>query len=88
MILTGNFTVADPGNTEQYPHDFKTAFAPVPVPPAGSEPKEYEGKYFTSGNMLALGANSTNKEASFAYEIHDNSRFGQQTRVLWLQESE
>ncbi|MGE7824057.1 ABC transporter substrate-binding protein [Paenibacillus sp. NPDC093718] len=65
MILTGNFTVADPGNTEQYPHDFKTAFAPVPVPPAGSEPKEYEGKYFTSGNMLALGANSTNKEASF-----------------------
>jgi multiple sugar transport system substrate-binding protein len=65
MILTGNFTIADPGNTEQYPHDFKTAFAPVPVPPAGMEPKEYEGKYFTSGSMLALGANSTNKEASF-----------------------
>ncbi|MGG4342274.1 ABC transporter substrate-binding protein [Paenibacillus lautus] len=65
MILTGNFTIADPGNTEQYPHDFKTAFAPVPVPPAGSEPKEYEGKYFTSGSMLAMGANSSNKEASF-----------------------
>jgi len=65
MILTGNFTIADPGNTEQYPHDFKTAFAPVPVPPAGWEPKEYEGKYFTSGNMLAMGANSANKEASF-----------------------
>lgn len=65
MILTGNFTIADPGNTEQYPHDFKTAFAPVPVPPAGSEPKEYEGKYFTSGSMLAMGANSANKEASF-----------------------
>lgn len=65
MILTGNFTIADPGNTEQYPHNFKTAFAPVPVPPAGWEPKEYEGKYFTSGNMLAMGANSANKEASF-----------------------
>lgn len=65
MILTGNFTIADPGNTEQYPHDFKTAFAPVPVPPAGWEPKEYEGKYFTSGSMLAMGANSANKEASF-----------------------
>lgn len=65
MILTGNFTIADPGNTEQYPHEFKTAFAPVPVPPAGWEPKEYEGKYFTSGNMLAMGANSANKEASF-----------------------
>ncbi|MBT2762097.1 extracellular solute-binding protein [Paenibacillus sp. ISL-20] len=65
MILTGNFTIADPGNTDQYPHDFKTAFAPVPVPPAGWEPKEYEGKYFTSGSMLAMGANSSNKEASF-----------------------
>ncbi|MGG3281605.1 ABC transporter substrate-binding protein [Paenibacillus solani] len=65
MILTGNFTIADPGNTEQYPHEFKTAFAPVPVPPAGWEPKEYEGKYFTSGNMLAMGANSANKDASF-----------------------
>lgn len=65
MILTGNFTIADPGNTEQYPHEFKTAFAPVPVPPAGWEPKEYEGKYFTSGNMLAMGANSANKAASF-----------------------
>lgn len=30
MILAGNWTIADPGNTEQYPHDFKTAFAPVP----------------------------------------------------------
>lgn len=65
MILTGNFTIPDPGNTEQYPHDFKTAFAPVPVPPAGSEPKGYEGKYFTSGNMLAMGETSENKEASF-----------------------
>ncbi|WP_435924727.1 ABC transporter substrate-binding protein [Paenibacillus sp. DYY-L-2] len=65
MILSGNWTIPDPGNTEQYPHTFKTAFAPVPVPPAGAEPKGYEAKYFTSGNMLALGATSENKEASF-----------------------
>lgn len=65
MILTGNFTIADPGNTEQYPHNFKTAFAPVPVPPAGAEPKGYEGKYFTSGSQIAMGATSKNKDASF-----------------------
>ncbi|WP_246608447.1 ABC transporter substrate-binding protein [Paenibacillus agaridevorans] len=65
MILTGNFTIPDPGNTEQYPHDFKTAFAPVPVPPAGSEPKDYEGKYFTSGSQIAMGATSKHKEAAF-----------------------
>jgi ABC-type glycerol-3-phosphate transport system substrate-binding protein len=65
MILTGNFTIPDPGNTEQYPHQFKTAFAPVPVPPAGSEPKDYEGKYFTSGSQIAMGATSKHKEAAF-----------------------
>lgn len=66
MILTGNFTIPDPGNQEQYPHDFKTAFAPVPLPPAGTEPKEYDnGKYFTSGSQLVMGATSKHKEASF-----------------------
>lgn len=66
MILTGNFTIPDPANQEQYPHDFVTAFAPVPLPPAGAEPKEYDnGKYFTSGNQLVMGSTSKNKEASF-----------------------
>lgn len=66
MILTGNFTIPDPGNQEQYPHDFVTAFAPVPLPPAGAEPKEYEdGKYFTSGGQVVMGATSKHKEASF-----------------------
>ena len=66
MILTGNFTIPDPGNQEQYPHDFVTAFAPVPLPPKGAEPKEYEdGKYFTSGSQLVMGATSKHKEASF-----------------------
>ncbi|MEF2246791.1 ABC transporter substrate-binding protein [Paenibacillus sp. IITD108] len=66
MILTGNFTIPDPGNQDQYPHDFKTAFAPVPLPPKGAEPKEYDnGKYFTSGSQLVMGNTSKNKEASF-----------------------
>ncbi|WP_055108224.1 ABC transporter substrate-binding protein [Paenibacillus ihumii] len=65
MILTGNFTIPDPGNTEQYPHTFKTAFAPVPVPPKGAEPKGYEGKYFTSGSQIAMGSTSENKEAAY-----------------------
>jgi len=66
MLLTGNFTLPDPANQEQYPHDFVTAFAPVPLPPAGVEPKEYEGgKYFTSGNMLVMGSTTGNPEASF-----------------------
>ncbi|MGN7382603.1 ABC transporter substrate-binding protein [Paenibacillus sp. SAFN-117] len=66
MILTGNWTIPDAGNQEQYPHQFKTAFAPVPLPPQGAEPKEYEGgKYFTSGNQLAIGTTSKHKEAAF-----------------------
>ncbi|WP_253298037.1 ABC transporter substrate-binding protein [Paenibacillus sp. MSJ-34] len=66
MILTGNFTIPDAGNQEQYPHQFKTAFAPVPLPPQGAEPKEYEGgKYFTSGSQVAMGATSKHKDAAF-----------------------
>ncbi|SFE04313.1 ABC-type glycerol-3-phosphate transport system, substrate-binding protein [Paenibacillus catalpae] len=66
MILTGSFTIPDVGNQEQYPHTFKTAFAPVPLPPKGAEPKDYEGgKYFTSGNSVVMGENSKHKDASF-----------------------
>ncbi|OBZ13216.1 ABC transporter substrate-binding protein [Bacillus sp. FJAT-26390] len=66
MILSGSWMVPDPGNLEQYPHDFVTAFAPVPLPPASAEPKDYEGgKYFVGGSHLAIGATSKNKEASF-----------------------
>ncbi|MGO4348207.1 ABC transporter substrate-binding protein [Paenibacillus sp. MCAF9] len=66
MILSGSFMIPDPGNTEQYPHDFKTAFAPVPLPPANAQPKDYEGgKYFVGGGHLVMGATSKHKEASF-----------------------
>ncbi|WP_438347619.1 ABC transporter substrate-binding protein [Paenibacillus sp. FA6] len=66
MILSGSFMIPDPGNLEQYPHDFKTAFAPVPLPPKEALPKDYgDGKYFVGGGQLAMGATSKNKEASF-----------------------
>ncbi|WP_420819028.1 ABC transporter substrate-binding protein [Paenibacillus nanensis] len=66
MVLAGSWMVPDPGNLEQYPHDFVTAFAPVPLPPAGAEPKDYEGgKYFVGGGHLTMGATSKHKEASF-----------------------
>ncbi|GIP21008.1 ABC transporter substrate-binding protein [Paenibacillus sp. J22TS3] len=66
MILSGSFMTPDPGNTEQYPHTFKTAFAPVPLPPKNAEPKDYEGgKYFVGGNHVVMGASSKHKEESF-----------------------
>ncbi|MDQ0091334.1 ABC-type glycerol-3-phosphate transport system substrate-binding protein [Paenibacillus anaericanus] len=66
MILSGSFMIPDPGNTEQYPHDFKTAFAPVPLPTQDALPKDYEGgKYFVGGSQLVMGATSKHKDASF-----------------------
>lgn len=66
MVLTGSWTIPDSGNQEQYPHSFTTAYAPVPLPPAGAEPKNYEGgKYFTSGNQIVMGSTSKHKEAAF-----------------------
>lgn len=66
MVLAGSWMIPDPGNLEQYPHDFVTAFAPVPLPPEGVEPRDYEGgKYFVGGGHLSMGATSKHKEASF-----------------------
>ncbi|TLS54339.1 extracellular solute-binding protein [Paenibacillus antri] len=66
MLLSGSFMIPDPGNVEQYPHTFKTAFAPVPLPPEHALPKEYEGgKYFVGGGHVAMGATSKQKDASF-----------------------
>ncbi|MFX3631521.1 MAG: ABC transporter substrate-binding protein [Candidatus Pristimantibacillus sp.] len=66
MILSGSFMIPDPGNIEQYPHDFKTAFAPVPLPPQNALPKDYEGgKYFVGGTQLALGSTTKHEDASF-----------------------
>ncbi|BFH69766.1 MAG: extracellular solute-binding protein [Paenibacillus dendritiformis] len=66
MIMSGSFTIPDPGNLEQYPHDFVTAFAPVPLPPQNALPKDYEGgKYFVGGSQLAMGATTKHKEEAY-----------------------
>ena len=66
MIMTGSFTIPDAGNLEQYPHDFVTAFAPVPLPPKNALPKEYEdGKYFVGGGSLAMGSTTKHKDEAF-----------------------
>ena len=66
MLLSGSFMIPDPGNVEQYPHDFKTAFAPVPLPPQNALPKDYEGgKYFVGGGQLAMGETSKHKEEAY-----------------------
>lgn len=66
MIMSGSFTIPDPGNLEQYPHDFVTAFAPVPLPPKNALPKDYEGgKYFVGSSQLAMGSTTKHKEESY-----------------------
>ncbi|KKI92751.1 ABC transporter substrate-binding protein [Bacillus sp. SA1-12] len=62
MLLTGTFTINDPGDLENYPHDFKTAFAPVPLYSKDDKPEIFMG-----GNFLSIGANSDNKEEAFKF---------------------
>jgi multiple sugar transport system substrate-binding protein len=62
MLLTGSWMIADTGNTQQFPHEFTTAFAPVPVQSKGDK-----NEIFTGGNYLAIGQSSKNKEAAFKF---------------------
>jgi len=62
MLLTGSWMIPDTGNIEQFPHEFKTAFAPVPVYKKGDDQEVYMG-----GNYLAIGKNSKHKEAAFKF---------------------
>lgn len=62
MLLTGTYTINDPGDLTNYPHDFKTAFAPVPL-----YSKDDKAEIFMGGNFLSIGANSDYKEESFKF---------------------
>lgn len=62
MLLTGTYMIKDVGDLAQFPHDFKTAFAPVPVQKKGDK-----SEYFMGGNYLAIGKSSKNKEAAFKF---------------------
>lgn len=62
MLLTGSWMVNDILNTENFPHDFQTAFAPFPRW-KDSDPGRCEG----DSGIYVVNANSKHKEA--AYEL-------------------
>lgn len=62
MLLTGSWMIGEVGNLEANPHDFETAFAPVPVVNEG-DPSDY----FMGGNYLAIGKSSEHKEAAYKF---------------------
>jgi len=62
MMLTGSWMISEIGDTEKYPHAFKTAIAPVPLPSAGADPSVFIG-----GNFVSIGANSKHKEESYKF---------------------
>lgn len=60
MMLTGSWMVNDILNTESFPHDFKTAFAPFPRW-KDSEAGRCEG----DSGIYVVNSNSQNKDAAF-----------------------
>lgn len=62
MLLTGSWMIGEAGNLEVNPHDFKTAFAPVPVLNEG-DPTEY----FMGGNYAAIGNSSEHKDEAYKF---------------------
>ncbi|GEN56488.1 sugar ABC transporter substrate-binding protein [Halolactibacillus alkaliphilus] len=62
MLLTGSWMIGEVGDLEANPHDFKTAFAPVPVVNEGDNTD-----YFMGGNYLAIGKSSDHKEAAYKF---------------------
>lgn len=63
MLMTASWTVADVGNVEKYPHDFKTAFAPMPRMSEDSP----LGSTNIAGEFSAVSKNSKHKEASYKF---------------------
>lgn len=62
MLLTGTFMVPTVGDVEENPHDFQTAFAPVPVINEG-DPTEY----FMGGSSIGIGKTSEHQEAAYKF---------------------
>jgi len=63
MLMTASWTIADVGNVGQYPHEFKTAFAPVPRMNEDSP----VGSTNIAGEFSAIAKSSKNKEASYKF---------------------
>lgn len=62
MLLTGSWMIGEAGDAENNPHDFVTAFAPVPVLDEGDPTEFYMG-----GNYLSIAQTSENKEAAYKF---------------------
>jgi multiple sugar transport system substrate-binding protein len=62
MIIIGTWVFTDLINTEQYPHEFRTVFAPFPVFDGG-QPGVTQG----SASYMTIGANSKNPEAALKF---------------------
>lgn len=63
MMVTGSWMVADTANTEQYPHTFKTAFAPVPLSSKDAE----LGMTSFGGQYMSIAQNSQHKEEAYKF---------------------
>ncbi|WP_042454142.1 ABC transporter substrate-binding protein [Neobacillus dielmonensis] len=77
MLMTASWTVADVGNIEKYPHDFKTAFAPMPRMSKDSP----IGTTNIAGEFSAVAKNSKHKEAAYKFLKYVTGE-GSQTRGL------
>lgn len=74
MMAASSWMIRYVLDTENYPHTFKTAFAPVPTTEKGVE-NNYQG---TLNNFLSICSNSENKEESWEfmkYWLTDGSEF-------------
>ena len=65
MLLTGSWMIGEAGNTELNPHDFTTAFAPVPVLDEGDA-----SEYYMGGNFFGIGETSEFKEEAYLFARH------------------
>jgi multiple sugar transport system substrate-binding protein len=63
MMIIGSWTIVDVGNTAQYPHEFKTAFAPMPRMNAQSK----IGGTNIAGEFLAISKNTKHPEESYKF---------------------
>ncbi len=62
MLLTGSWMIGEAADVETNPHDFVTAFAPVPVLNEGDATEYYMG-----GNFFSIAKSSENKEAAYKF---------------------
>lgn len=62
-MTIGPWIVRSIKNTDEYPHDFETAFAPYPVPEKGADSYAYGG----FGDLVCINPKSENVEAAWEY---------------------